>query len=160
MLSLWPAAFESWPARVDGGIENGREIEHLAADLNQSARDARDFEQIVDEPNEMVDLAVHDCTHADRDGVLHPGRLQQLQGCQQRRQWIAQLVAERGQKLVFAPVGEPERFLSLNAFRQMTPNLILPVARTESAADGAHERRPPQRPLQQRDVGEHAHRFG
>ena len=64
--------------------------------------------------------------------------------CQQRRQRIAQLVAERGQKLVLAPVGEPERFLGLSAFRQMTRESDI-AGRARGARCGRRSRASPLR---------------
>ena len=43
-----------------------REIERLALHVDHAARDARHFEQIVDQPNEVADLALHDWRSPER----------------------------------------------------------------------------------------------
>ena len=59
-VSSCPAASSDRAAGVDGRAHDGREIERFALDVDQAARDARHFEQIVHQPHEVADLALHD----------------------------------------------------------------------------------------------------
>ena len=73
------------------------------AQLDLAARDARHVEQVVDQADQVVDLALD-------DGALVLERLvaaqpHQLQRGQDRRQRVAQLVAEHRQELVLGAVG-------------------------------------------------------
>ena len=60
---------------------------------------------------QVADLALHHLAGPDGHRVLVAGGLQQVDGVQQRGERIAQLVPQRGEELVLAPVGEPQRLL-------------------------------------------------
>ena len=82
------------------------------AHLDHAARDARDLEQVVDQAHEMVHLALHDVCDLRRRGIGRAARiLSRCEAGEQRRQRIAQLVAERGQELVLAPIGVAKRLV-------------------------------------------------
>ena len=66
-------------------------------ELDLAARDARDVEQVVDEPGEVVDLALDDL--ATR-GSSSPAHAHQLERGDDRRERIAELVAEHREELV------------------------------------------------------------
>src|SRR5690606_8769345 len=55
---------------VDGLREDFRELDALATKLDPSAHDPRDVEEVVDQPNEVVDLPLHEL---DRLVVAAPG---------------------------------------------------------------------------------------
>ena len=77
-------------------------------ELDLAARDARDVEQVVDQPHQVLDLAL------DRSRGLaaiagsgrRAGMPSRCSGVADRRQRIAQLVRQHRQELVLAPVGD------------------------------------------------------
>ncbi len=68
-----------------------RDLDDFGLELDPAARDARDVQQVVDQPREMADLALDD--RALAFGSRLAAQLHQLQRRQDRRQRIAQLVA-------------------------------------------------------------------
>ena len=107
------------PASITGRLVSTRlrrspwstAISSLQLDL--AARDARDFEQVVDQPHHVVDLPLHhlaDCACAC--GSLSPGQPQDLQRVADRRQRIAQLVRQRREELVLAAIRRAQRLAS------------------------------------------------
>ena len=62
----------------------------------------RDVEQIVDQPHQVTDLALDDLLLAVGRDVAP--QLHELERGDDRRQWVAQLVAQHGQELVLGPV--------------------------------------------------------
>ena len=92
-------------------------------------------------------------------GIVEAGGLEQVQRGQQRRERIAQLVAERRQELVLAPVGEPQRLLARAPLGQVLADLVLALARAQRGAHRADQRRHPHRPLEQRHVAQRPHGF-
>jgi len=147
-------------AGVDGGIEDGHEIDGLPAHLDQSARDPRHFEQIVDEAHEVIDLSFHHRAKTSRHRLGRARRLQELHGREQRREWIAQFVPERGEEFILASIGQPQGGLRPGAFGEMLPNLILTFACPQRAPYGGDQRRHANGPLDERDIAQHPHRFG
>ncbi len=77
------------------------QLHRLAAKLHPAARDARDVEQIVDQADQVVDLALDDLALAL---AADTAQLHQLDAGQDGSQRVAQLVAEHGQKFVLAAV--------------------------------------------------------
>ena len=71
-------------------------------------RDARDVEQVVDQADQMLDLALDD-RRAPRLAGLDAAQSHQLQRRQDRRQRIAQLVTEHREELVLRAVRRPRR---------------------------------------------------
>ena len=91
--------------------------------------------------------------HARTTARIRQAReFQQLQAGQQGRERISQFVAKRGEELVLALIGVAERLFGALAIGQVAANLILALARAKSCADGAHQRRDTNRPLEQRHV--------
>ncbi len=99
--------------RLDGAADDGGEIDALLAQVDLAARDARHFHEVVHEPDHVVDLPVHHVVHAARDGAVVAGEPQDLQRVVNRRERRAQLVRERRQELVLAPIGFLERLPAL-----------------------------------------------
>src|SRR4051812_39034002 len=102
-------------AGLEREVDHRAEAHQLAADRELAARDARDVEEIVDEPRHLVDLAVD---HRARPFELR--REAALLGEQRdrvadRRERVAQLVRQHGEELVLAPVGFAQRLLRLLA---------------------------------------------
>ena len=76
--------------------------EATLAQLDLAAADARDVEQLVDDPHHVAGLTLDDGQLA-LGGAAIP--LHHLEGSHHRRERIAQLVPEHGEELVLAPVG-------------------------------------------------------
>ncbi len=91
-------------ARLDGALEHRAEVDGLLAQLDAAPRHARDLHEIVDEPDEVVHLALEHLVDLRGGGRVEPRRAQDLQAVANRRERIAQLVSERGEELVLAPV--------------------------------------------------------
>jgi hypothetical protein len=77
------------------------DLDGALAQVDLAARDARDVEQVVDQPRQVRGLTL------ERGEFGHRGAAQphQLDGGRDRRQRIAQLVAEHRQELVLGAVG-------------------------------------------------------
>ena len=69
-----------------------------------------------------------------RHGVAKARDLEQLQAGQERRQRVAQLVAERREELVLALVGDAQRFFGARAVLEVTADLILALAGAQGGA--------------------------
>ena len=98
--------------RLDGAADDGGEIDALLAQLDLAAGDARHFHQIVHEPDHVVDLPLHHVVRAARAAPSWPA-MRRMQRVVNRRQRVAQLVRERRQELVLAPIGFLERLAAL-----------------------------------------------
>ena len=68
-------------------------------ELDSSARDACHIEYIIEQPNHMDDLTVHDLIRIHRNGIVGGEGSEQFERSANRREWIAQLMAEHGEKL-------------------------------------------------------------
>src|SRR3989442_15688650 len=80
------------------------------------ARDARDVEQVVDEPDQVLHLPLRHVEEALSSG---DGRAEQLEAREELGERVAQLVGEHGEELVLAPV----LFCHV---RRVTPQLVIP----------------------------------
>ena len=136
------------------------EIERLLLDLDDAARDARHLEQVVDQAVEVVDLPLHHRARRRGAGVFERARqFQDLEAVHDRRERVAQLVAERGEELVLAAIGGAQRLLGLLPLGEVAADLILARSRANRGLRGAQQRGDARRPLEQRDVAERAPRF-
>ena len=90
-----------WPSRR-ALASTVRELDGLAAQLDLAACDARHVQQVVDQPHQVVDLALDDLLLARRL-VGSPRSLIRPQRGDDRRQRVAQFVAEHRQELVLHP---------------------------------------------------------
>jgi len=88
--------FEEWPRHLDRTRDCRRQLERLLAQLDLAARDARDVEQVVDEPHHVLDLALEDILRARVD-TLHAHHLQRGHD---GREGVAELVSEHREELV------------------------------------------------------------
>ncbi|MGC3967626.1 MAG: hypothetical protein QM775_09720 [Pirellulales bacterium] len=77
----------------------------LPLELDLALRDPRDVEQIVHEPNEMVELTAHHRVQIRRFFFVRTASVEQVESVFQRRQRIAQLVRKHREKLVLTSVG-------------------------------------------------------
>jgi hypothetical protein len=96
------ALFEERAGQLDSLGHDLRELERMAPQLDLPLGHAGDVEQVVHEAREVTHLPLDDDALA-----LHRVRAfaqaHELQGGQDRRKGIAQLVAQHGQELVFGP---------------------------------------------------------
>ena len=65
------AAVDDRPAQFDRTFDKTREINRLLTKLDPALRDARDIEQVVDDPDHMTDLPFQDLTRPD-DSIASP----------------------------------------------------------------------------------------
>ena len=91
-----------------GGLDRARDhrvqSNIVALERDLSPGNARDIEQIVDEPHHVIDLPLDDVARALVLRVRQPVNLHQLHGRPDGRERIAQLVREHRQELVLAPI--------------------------------------------------------
>src|SRR3546814_19142852 len=76
--------------------------------IQLAARHARNFEQIIDQPRQVADLALHHLTEACSLRLSGEPRPQDVQGVADRRERIAQLVREDRQEFVLALIVEAQ----------------------------------------------------
>jgi hypothetical protein len=89
---------------VERAIDRRGELDAFLAQGQLSPADATYVEQVVDDPDHLSELALHHCARMlDRASIacFEPHDLQRVAD---RRQWIAQLVRERGEKFVLAAI--------------------------------------------------------
>ena len=71
---------EHRPARFDRRLDDGAEIERPLADFDDAARDARHFEQVVDETIEVMNLPLHHLAGLLRARIIErPGQFHDLE---------------------------------------------------------------------------------
>ncbi len=88
--------------RLDRGVQRGTQLDQVVAQRDGAAREARDIEQIVDQPGQVIELAGDDV--ARLEAVLARGRAvhQQIGGAAHRRQRVAQFVHQHREEIVLA----------------------------------------------------------
>ena len=97
------------PRRVDGGLDHGGQVDVLLPQRQLVAGDTRDVEQIVDEAREMVDLPLDDVAQLGQLRIRLLPLAQERDRDPHRAERVPQLVRERGQEFVLAPIGVLER---------------------------------------------------
>ena len=101
---------------------------------DSAACDPADVEQIVDQPRPDGASWRSIMVHACRTRLVGAARqLQRLERVAHRRQRIAQLVRERREELVLAPVGLPQRRASARCLRSVTSRAIFEAPTTDAA---------------------------
>src|SRR6476620_8803058 len=70
-----------------------------------AGRDARAVEKVVDEMLEIARLAIDDVTHALEHGIAIADAFQELRTVADGGERVAQLVSERRQEMILAPLG-------------------------------------------------------
>ena len=89
--------------RFDRLLNRGRELDAARPQLEAVVRDAVQVEQIVDQPNHLPELPLHRVARAT-DGAVVVRALPDLEHVRERSERTAQLVCERREELVLAPV--------------------------------------------------------
>ncbi len=87
---------------LDGFRHHFRNFDELVLEFDLSSCDPGDVEEVVHQARQVTDLALDDRALPLQSAATE---LHQLQGRQDRRQRIPQLVAQHGQELVFGPIG-------------------------------------------------------
>ena len=94
-------ALEFRARRLDGVVEDLAQVDVLQPEVDVAARDARDVDQVVDDTRQHGGLALdHFMQPRDLGAVLRS--VQQLERIGDRRERVAQLVAEHREELVLA----------------------------------------------------------
>src|SRR3569623_3476249 len=91
-----------WRDALDGLADQRRELHGPTIELDLVAGNARDIEQVVDQTREVLDLAFDDPVLACPRAVAL--QLHQLNGGEDRRERVAQLVAEHREEVVLRAV--------------------------------------------------------
>ena len=86
-VSSWRRAVEGRPVRLDGALEDGFDVDHLAGEVDLAAGDPGDVEQVVDQPGQVLGLAVDDLPRPPLLGVV---------GADQLSTWAALRIGARG----------------------------------------------------------------
>jgi hypothetical protein len=98
------AAFEPRAAGLDRALDHRGERHATLAELEAIAADAADIEQIVEQPRHLPDLALDHVAQRVELRIGRPFRAQHVQGVEDRRERVAQLVRQRGEELVLAAI--------------------------------------------------------
>ena len=99
-------------AGLHRGGHHAREGHALAPQLERALVDPRHLQEVVDEPDEVAELALHHVVGpagVDRPLVLYA---QDLEAVAQGGEGVAQLVREHRDELVLSPFGGTQRFLA------------------------------------------------
>ena len=91
--------------RLNGLFDDALEKYRLTTQDKLIAGQTRYLQQVFNEPHHVTNLTGQDGTRLMRRRTVLAGYFQHLQGAQDRRQRIAQLVRQHGQKLVLAAIG-------------------------------------------------------
>ena len=92
------------PRRLERTVHHAVQRHPLAAQRDLAAGDARHVEQVVDEAGHLAHLALDHVARPARVGVARVAQAQDLERVGDGRERVAQLVRQRGQELVLAPV--------------------------------------------------------
>ena len=105
-----PARLDQRARGLDGAAASAVvELDPLPAQLELAARDARDVEQVVEQPRHVIDLAVdHVAAPTSTAPRSRAAVLLIVRRVADRRERIAQLVRQRRQELVLAAIGRPQ----------------------------------------------------
>jgi hypothetical protein len=128
----------------DGALEDGAQVHDLLPQADAAAGDAGDVEQVVHQPGEVLDLALHHLARGLEGGVDRLDLAHQLDGVADGGERVAQLVGQHGEELVLAAVGSQE-LLGAPAQLLLQPLLLgdvelrAPAAHETAAFDHAHE---------------------
>src|SRR5256885_220372 len=98
------ALVDKGPRALDRPLDHRAQEKGLLPKLDLSARDARDVEQVIDQPGHVLDLSLHDLARP-RDAVwLALVDAHDLQCGRHRRQRVSELVPEHREELIFAAI--------------------------------------------------------
>jgi hypothetical protein len=91
-------------AGLGAGGDDLLQADAFAVQLDLAEADATHIEQVVDEAHEMRELTIHHVDRAMQRRVGFRRQARDLQAVADRRERIAQLVGQRREELVFAPI--------------------------------------------------------
>ena len=103
MARRWPFSSSTGLTVSIGARDQPADLDRLPLQLDLAARDARDVEQIVDQPRQVARLPLDQRALLDED--LLALQAHQVQRRQDRRQRVAQLVPEQRHEFVLGAVG-------------------------------------------------------
>src|SRR5262245_48084357 len=98
---------------LNGAASELIEIEWFELQSDLAARDARDIEQVLDKPGEMVDLAADGLSRLPILLAVRHGAIEDEEAVGDRRQRISEFMRQSGKELVLAPVGPEEALVRL-----------------------------------------------
>jgi hypothetical protein len=119
---------------LQAALQHRGKVERPLAQLDLALRDARDVEQVIDEPYQVVDLPLHNAHQPLDLGVAAALEPQHLQGGPQRGKRVAQLVTQHGQEYVLAAVG-----LAQGLFRPLQGQLGADAGQGDGEVEGLGE---------------------
>ena len=99
--------------RFHRDADDGLEVDVVLLELELAARDARHVEQVVEQQRHALHLARDDFAAPLALAVVGRVRIEDAHGVANGRERIAQLVRQRGEELVLAPVGLEQRALGV-----------------------------------------------
>jgi hypothetical protein len=135
-------------------LDDLAQIEPLALQHHLAGGDARHVEQVVDQLDQLLELALHHRAHARCLRRVGGHAVEHLQAGADRRQRVAQLVRQCGQELVLAAVCIPQRPLGLHPFGDLVADLELAAPRAQRGLHRAHHGARRRRPVEHRHVAE------
>ena len=100
---------DRFTAGLQGVGDDVSNVNRFATQRDPAHRQARNVQEVVDQPDEMLDLALHRLPHLGPDLQILRPRLDRegvTDGCER----VAQLVREHRQELVLAAVSLAQRF--------------------------------------------------
>jgi hypothetical protein len=104
---------------LDGAVNHAAQVDPFTPHLQLVLGDARDVEEVVRDPHEVQELALHGrARFLDHLGFA-AGDAHHLERAADRGERIAQLVRQRRQELVLPPVGVTQRDLGELAIREV-----------------------------------------
>nr|WP_229792281.1 hypothetical protein [Lysobacter bugurensis] len=127
------------------GRDDGAHVDRRDVELDQAACHARHVEQVVHEGRDVADLAADDLARGAHARGILGNHAQQLRGGGDRRQRVAQFMAEHGEELVLALVGQAQLLVHGLARSDVHDHARHPARRAVAFVDGAVGRDPVQR---------------
>ena len=105
-----PAGVDQRTRELERARRDVGEQDRLLAERDLPARDARDVEQVVDQPDQVPHLPLRHLEEALSSG---DARAEELEARAERGERVAQLVGEHGEELVLAAAGFFQRLAGL-----------------------------------------------
>ena len=102
-------------ARLDGVAENPEKVAPFLFQFYFALADTRNFDEIIHQPDEMLDLPLHHREQFFRVEASRPMASEHMQAVADRRQGIPQFMGERRQKFVLSTIGVLQPLLDLLA---------------------------------------------
>ena len=134
-----PPLVDERPGRLDRLVEDRARVHEVLPEPDLPARDARDVEQVVDEPDELPDLPLDDVA-GPVAALLVGGHLEDGHGVVDRGERVAQLVGEHRQELVLVAVVLAEGLGLPLPLGEVLPPRVLAAPVAEGRLDGARQR--------------------